>query len=199
MTYQCQHCGEVKLISEFYHRKDGSHSKWCKACYRARAREYNSRVYSTPEGRAKLLAQQAKYRAEHREELLARQAKYRAEHREELLARQAKYRAEHREELKEAKRLRRRKAGIMPKRRLDRQKILKMYADGIPVPDIAKACNASEHTVRKYASKAHVRRERYDRAKVCRNCWKYPCFKGIENFETNFALTCRSWHLRGKS
>lgn len=169
MTYQCQHCGEVKLISEFYHRKDGSHSKWCKACYRARAREYHRRVYSMPEGRAK------------------------------LLARQAKYRAEHREELNEAKRLRRRTAGIMPKRRLDRQKILKMYAKGYPVEKIAEECGTNVGTVRKYASKAHVRRERYNRAKVCRNCWKYPCFKGIENFETNLALTCRSWHLRGKS
>lgn len=25
---------------------------------------------------------------------------------------------------------------------------------------------------------------------TCRDCGKYPCFKGIENFETNFALTC---------
>lgn len=169
MTYQCQHCGEVKLISEFYHRKDGSHSKWCKACHRAWAREYERRAYSTPEGRAKRLAQKAKYRAEHREEI------------------------------KEAERLRRRTAGIMPRRRLDRQKILKMYADGIPVPDIAKACNASEHTVRHYAAGTGIKRERADRARVCRNCWKYPCFKGIENFEANFALTCRSWHLRGKS
>lgn len=168
MTFQCQHCGEVKLISEFYHRKDGSHSKWCKACDRARAREYHRRVYSTPEGRAKRLAHRAKYRAEHREQL------------------------------KEDQRLRRRKAGIMPKRRLDRQKILKMYAEGHPVEKIAEECGTKVETVRQYASKVHVHRERYDRARVCRNCWKYPCFKGIENFETNFALTCRSWHLRGK-
>lgn len=168
MTYQCQHCGEVKLITEFYHKKDGSHSKWCKVCDRARSSEYSRRVYSTSEGRTKRLAQRAKYRAEHREEL------------------------------KEAQRLRRRKAGIMPRHRLDRQKILKMYADGIPVPDIAKACNASENTVRKYAAGTGIKRERADRAQVCRNCHNYPCFQGIENFETNFALTCRSRHLRGK-
>ncbi|MDY5380311.1 MAG: hypothetical protein SPG73_04055 [Sodaliphilus sp.] len=29
-----------------------------------------------------------------------------------------------------------------------------------------------------------------------RNCWLYTCFKGIENFSTNFALTCRSWKLK---
>ena len=90
-------------------------------------------------------------------------------------------------------------AGIPPKKRIDKAKMLKMYADGIPVPDIAKACNASEHTVRQYAAGTGIKRERADRAQVCRNCWLYPCFKGIENFETNFALTCRSWHLRGKS
>lgn len=167
-TRQCLNCGEVKPISEFYHRKDGRHLKWCKACDRARAREYQRRVYSTPEGRAKLLAYRAKYRAEHREEI------------------------------KEAKRLRRRAAGIMPRHRLDRQKILKMYAEGHPVEKIAEECGTKVETVRQYAAGTGIKRERADRAQVCRNCWLYPCFKGIENFETNFALTCRSWHLRGK-
>lgn len=168
MTFQCQHCGEVKLISEFYHRKDGSHSKWCKVCDRARAREYSRRVYSTPEGRTKRLAQRAKYRAEHREQL------------------------------KEDQRLRRRKAGIMPRHRLDRQKILKMYAEGHPVEKIAEDCITTVKVVRSYASKAHVRRERYDRAKVCLNCWLYPCFNGIDTMSSNLAVTCKSWHLRGK-
>lgn len=169
MTYQCQHCGEVKLITEFYHKKDGSHSKWCKACDRARAREYHRKMYATKEGREKKLAQRARYRAEHREEL------------------------------KEAKMLRRRADGIPPRHRLDRQKILKMYADGIPVPDIAKACNTSERTVRQYAVGTGIKRERADRARVCRNCWLYPCFNGIDTMSSNLAVTCKSWHLRCKS
>ena len=167
-TFQCQHCGEVKLVTEFYHRKDGSHSKWCKDCDRARAREYHRRVYTTPEGRAKRLAHRAKYREAHREEL------------------------------KEYARLRRRAAGIMPKPRLNRNKMLKMYVEGFPVEKIAEECGTKVETVRQYASKAGVHRERYDLLKVCRNCWKYPCFKGIENMSSNLALTCYRWRLKRK-
>lgn len=166
VAYKCQKCGEVKLLSEFYHRKDGSHSKWCKCCDRARAREYHRKMYATKEGREKKLAQRARYRAEHREEL------------------------------KEAQMLRRRADGIPPRRRLDRYKILKMYAEGYPVEQIAEECGTKVETVRQYASKAHVHRERYDRVRVCRNCWLYPCFSGIENMSSNLAKTCKSWHKR---
>ena len=104
-----------------------------------------------------------------------------------------------REELKEAQMLRRRAEGIPPRRRLDRYKILKMYAEGYPVEQIAEECGTKVETVRQYAAKAHVHRERYDRVRVCRNCWLYPCFSGIENMSSNLAKTCKSWHLRGKS
>lgn len=165
----CSKCRALKPLSEYYKRKDGTYPSTCKDCDRERARERYHSRYETKDGRKKILKSRARYRKAHQEELAVAQM------------------------------LRRRMAGIMPKRRLDRQKILKMYAEGHPVEKIAKECGTKAETVRQYASKAHVHRERYDRARVCRNCWKYPCFKGIENFETNFALTCRSWHLRGKS
>ena len=31
---------------------------------------------------------------------------------------------------------------------------------------------------------------------TCRDCGKYPCFNGIENFETNFALTCHDFRKK---
>jgi hypothetical protein len=31
---------------------------------------------------------------------------------------------------------------------------------------------------------------------TCMDCGKYPCFKGIENFETNFALTCHDFRKK---
>lgn len=165
----CSKCRALKPLSEYYQRKNGTYPSTCKDCERERARERYHSRYETKDGRKKILKSRARYRKAHQEELA------------------------------EAQMLRRRKAGIMPKRRLDRQKILKMYVKGHPVEKIAEECGTKVQTVRQYASEAHVHRERYDRARVCRNCWKYPCFKGIENFETNFALTCRSWHLRGKS
>lgn len=166
---RCTKCGVLKPLGEFYRLKTGYYQPTCKQCAREQARLDYRASYSTEEGRKKRLAQRAKFREKHREELA------------------------------EAERQRRRKAGVPPKKRIDKAKMLKMYADGIPVPDIAKACNASEHTVRQYAAKSGIKRERADRAQVCRNCWLYPCFQGIDNLETNFALTCRSWHLRGKS
>ena len=65
--------------------------------------------------------------------------------------------------------------------------------------------NTNEEFKAKHNSKA-AERKRKARAKakaeateqVCRNCWLYPCFRGIENMTTNFALTCRKWHLKGK-
>ena len=32
--------------------------------------------------------------------------------------------------------------------------------------------------------------------KGCTKCWLYPCFVGIENFETDFSLTCQQFHKR---
>ena len=28
----------------------------------------------------------------------------------------------------------------------------------------------------------------------CIKCWKYPCFEGMENFETDFSKTCKDFH-----
>lgn len=28
----------------------------------------------------------------------------------------------------------------------------------------------------------------------CIKCWKYPCFEGIENFDTDFSKTCIDFH-----
>lgn len=42
------------------------------------------------------------------------------------------------------------------------------------------------------------RREREENAnptQVCKNCVNYPCFRGIENLSSNFALTCKRWRM----
>lgn len=162
----CLKCGSLKLVSEFYKRNDGSYSSYCKDCDRAISKAYYRALKSTKEGREKLLLYQAKFRDVHREEL------------------------------KEANRIRRRKAGVAPRHRVNKDKILKMYGEGVPVADIARECCSTEHSVRNFASNSGIHRVRSNMAKVCSNCWLYPCFKGIENFTTNFALTCRSWKLK---
>lgn len=215
MTYQCMNCGRVLPITEFYKNGGGYHKHECKECYRQRANERKKAKLAgmkrctkcgvlKPLGDFYLL--KTGYYQPTCKQCAREQARldYRARYstkagREKKLVQRAKYREQRREELKEKERLRRRKAGIPPKKRIDRAKMLKMYAAGMPVPDIAKACDTTEHTVRQYAAGRGIKRERADRAKVCRNCHNYPCFQGIENFENNFALTCRSWHLRCKS
>ena len=162
----CSKCGALKSVSEFYQRKDGSYSSNCKTCDREKSNAYYRLIKTTNEGREKIRISQAKFREVHREEL------------------------------KEADCIRRRKAGVPPRHRVNKDKILKMYGEGLPVVDIARKCGTTVYTVRQYASKSGIHRCRSNRAKVCHNCWLYPCFKGIDNFSTNFALTCRSWKLK---
>ena len=162
----CKMCNMVKPLEEFYQRRYGGHSTYCKDCERARAREQHRKRIATKEGREKRRAQRIKYRDTHRAQLA------------------------------EAARIRRRQAGIGPRHRVDKEKILKMYAEGLPVPDIAKACLVKEHTVRQYAAKSGIQRVRHDRVKACRNCWLYPCFTGIENMSSNLAETCKSFRLK---
>lgn len=162
----CSKCGALKSVSEFYNLNDGSYSSNCKTCHRARTKAYYHFLKTTNEGREKIRITQAKFRDWHREEL------------------------------KEANRIRRRKAGVAPRHRVNKDKILKMYGEGVPVADIARECCSTEHSVRNFASNSGIHRVRSNMAKVCSNCWLYPCFKGIENFTTNFALTCRSWKLK---
>lgn len=167
-THRCTSCCRVLPTTEFYSNGDGYIRSQCKECSRARSREAYRKKYSTKEGREKKLASNARYRETRREQLA------------------------------EAERLRRRKAGIPPKRHVDRKKVLDLYRAGLPVIDIAKQCNTTEHTVRAYAYLAHVHRERAGLARVCRNCRLYPCFRGIETMSSNLAETCRSWHFKGK-
>lgn len=162
----CSKCGALKSVSEFYQRKEGSYSSNCKTCDREKSKAYYRVLKTTNEGREKKRLSQAKFYEEHSEEL------------------------------KEAARIRRRKAGVPPRHRVDKAKILKMYGEGVPVVDIARVCGSTEHSVRQYASKSGIHRVRSNMAQVCHNCWLYPCFKGIENFSTNFALTCRRWKLK---
>ena len=162
----CSKCGALKSVSDFYNLNDGRYSSNCKTCDRAKSNAYYRLIKTTNEGREKIRISQAKFREVHREEL------------------------------KEADCIRRRKAGVPPRHRVDKAKILKMYGDGVPVVDIARKCGTTEYSVRQYASMSGIHRGRSNMAKVCINCWLYPCFKGIENFSTNFALTCRSWKLK---
>ena len=168
---RCKKCGKEKPISEFYFRTHGI-SSLCMECERTNAREY----YHV---HAETATQEQK---------------------DKRRAYQAKYRAEHREQLNEYQRVRRRKAGGLPQKRVDKKKILKMYAEGVPVQEIAQECNSTPRSVMALANRAGVKREtRVNQAQVCRNCWLYPCFRGIDTMSSNLALTCRRWHLRGKS
>ena len=38
------------------------------------------------------------------------------------------------------------------------------------------------------------RRRNAQAGRFCKDCWLYPCFQGIDNFSTNFALKCQNWH-----
>ena len=65
----CSKCGALKSVSEFYQRKDGSYSSNCKTCDREKSKAYYRLLKTTNEGREKIRISQAKFREVHREEL----------------------------------------------------------------------------------------------------------------------------------
>lgn len=94
--------------------------------------------------------------------------------------------------------------------------VSEFYKHGKYVSQPCKACSknasklrwqAEKERKRKLAERAsklaadkHMRRKMAkDGELVCRNCWLYPCFKGIDTMSSNLAETCISCHLRGKS
>ena len=94
--------------------------------------------------------------------------------------------------------------------------VSEFYKHGKYVSQPCKACSKNASKLRWQAEKerkrrlaerasktaAEKRRSRKgvkDAELVCRNCWLYLCFRGIDTMSSNLAETCISWHLRGKS
>ena len=119
------------------------------------------------------------------ERLIAKKREYRRRyylaHREECLAKAKEYRRAH---------------GIFSRVPIDKEKVAKMYLDGVPVGDIAKAFRVTIGTIYNYMRLAGVRRERSDLTAACRNCWLYPCFRGIDTMASNLAKTCKSYKFK---
>lgn len=85
--------------------------------------------------------------------------------------------------------------------KVDRTLLARLYGEGVPTEEIAERCGCSVRTVRCYAWHAGVRYgcnkvEKPEERKVCANCWRYPCFRGIETMSSNLAETCKNWHMR---
>lgn len=83
---------------------------------------------------------------------------------------------------------------------VDRKEFTKMWNDGVPVAQIGKRFGFSTYYVKQTAERFGLpQREVVTMTKEthgdrrCEDCVCYPCFQGIENFDTNFALTCKGY------
>ena len=81
---------------------------------------------------------------------------------------------------------------------IDRKEFARMWNDGVPMSKMGKHFGISGPYVKITAKKFGlperdaVIKETHGERK-CKDCVCYPCFQGIENFDTNFALTCKSY------
>lgn len=72
-----------------------------------------------------------------------------------------------------------------------KEKFCKTCRQWLPIDDFPKGQNVCK-ACRAEAYKRKREGERY--GFTCeKNCAKYPCFRGIENFTTNFAPMCRDF------
>lgn len=162
---QCTKCGETKPLSEFYfYKKVNRYSAQCKACKLAYQKERHKLIMNDPNLHHKRLLTQSKYRKRYSYKIA------------------------------EKSRLERRKMGISPQQYINKQKLLELYAKGLPVEMIAEKCGCSYFTVKLYAYRNGVRRG-HKKPRICQTCNEYPCFKGQENIETNFAPKCQKYKL----
>ena len=54
----------------------------------------------------------------------------------------------------------------------------------------------SSEQMKQLIEERRLRDENADPDQVCRNCVNYPCFRGIENLSSNFAVTCKRWRMK---
>ena len=165
---QCTKCGETKLLSNFYFdKRKGRYEAQCKACK---------------------LAYQKK-----RHELVMQDQNL---HHKRLVV-QSKYRNRYRDRIAEKSRLERRKKGISPQKYVNKELLLNLYAQGLPIDVIAKRCNCVPATVKLYAYRNGIRRG-HTKQRICYNCIEFPCFVGIETISSNLALTCPKFRTSKK-
>lgn len=54
----------------------------------------------------------------------------------------------------------------------------------------------SSEQMKKLIEERRQREENANPKQVCKNCVKYPCFPGMDNLSSNFALTCKRWRMK---
>ena len=54
----------------------------------------------------------------------------------------------------------------------------------------------SSEEMKRLIEERRLREENANPTQVCKNCWLFPCFSGMENLSSNFALTCKKFKLK---
>ena len=164
---KCTKCGEIKPLSEFYKKgkKDDCYEAQCKACKLAYQKERQAIIMNDPNLHFRRLLTQLKYRKQYGYKIA------------------------------EKERLKRRKKGISPQKYVNKELLLELYAQGLPIDVIAKKCNCVPATVKLYAYRNGIRRG-HKKQRICHNCINFPCFAGIETISSNLALTCPDFKMK---
>lgn len=76
---------------------------------------------------------------------------------------------------------------------IDQKLLAELYLNGYPTEIIAEKLHTTTKTITKLAKEMKLKRPK-NYGRYCKDCWLYPCFQGIDNFSTNFALKCQNWH-----
>ena len=73
------------------------------------------------------------------------------------------------------------------------KRIVMLFEKGYSPNDIASRCMVGVERV-----KHVIEREgcRAGEARLCCDCWLYPCFDGMDSISTNLALTCQKYHRK---
>lgn len=54
----------------------------------------------------------------------------------------------------------------------------------------------SSEEMKRLIEERRLREENANPTQVCKNCWLFPCFSGMENLSSNFALTCKKFKMK---
>lgn len=166
---RCTKCGELKNLSDFYFdKRKNRHEAVCKACKLAYQKERHKLIMNDPNLHHKRLMTQLKYRKRHGYKIA------------------------------EKSRLERRKMGISPQQYVNKELLLELYKQGLPIEVIAERCNCSKWTVKLYAYRNEVRRG-HNKKRICYNCENTECFENVKNLSSNLALTCRGFKLKQRT
>ena len=73
------------------------------------------------------------------------------------------------------------------------KRIVMLFEKGYSPNDIASRCMVGVERV-----KHVIEREgcRAGEARLCCDCWLYPCFDGMDSISSNLALTCQKYHRK---